>query len=217
MGGGGHDHTLEPPLYRLPLPNRALPEEDELIWNDRVAPETALDLDAPHISPLEGLVFWLGGFAFFYSVYLYAASTDHPANKPTVRALTPRCARPPRGAPAPRPPSLARRGPAPGALPPPQPQPQPLESGLTGEGRAARPEGSRGARLLWQWGWLPRLPGPLFSRRTRAPRRLSLALPRATLPRTPFSLVFTQNASRELDEESLAVSLGGYTKGGYAQ
>ena len=87
MGGGGHDHTLEPPLYRLPLPNRALPEEDELIWNDRVAPETALDLDAPHISPLEGLVLWLGGFAFFYSVYLYAASTDHPSNKPTVRAL----------------------------------------------------------------------------------------------------------------------------------
>ena len=84
-GGGGHDHTLEPPLYRLPLPNRALPEEDELIWNDRVAPETCLDLDAPHVSPMEGLLTWLGGFAFFYGVYLYAVSTSHPSNKPTVR------------------------------------------------------------------------------------------------------------------------------------
>ena len=83
-GGGGHDHTLEPPLQRLPLPNRPLPEEDELIWNDRVAPETALDLDAPHVSPLEGLLMWLGGFAFFFGVYQYAVSTSHPANKPTV-------------------------------------------------------------------------------------------------------------------------------------
>jgi hypothetical protein len=83
-GGGGHDHTLEPPFQRLPLPNRPLPEEDELIWNDRVAPETALDLDAPHVGRLEGLVMWLGGFAFFYAVYQYAVSTSHPSNKPTV-------------------------------------------------------------------------------------------------------------------------------------
>ena len=85
MGGGGHDdHTLEPPFHRLPLPNRPLPEEDELIWNDRVAPETALDFDAPHISSNTGLLMWLGGFAFFYGVFQFAKSTAHPGNKPTV-------------------------------------------------------------------------------------------------------------------------------------
>lgn len=85
MGGGGHDdHTLEPPFHRLPLPNRPLPEEDELIWNDRVAPETALDFDAPHISSNTGLLMWLGGFAFFYGVFQFAKSTAHPSNKPTV-------------------------------------------------------------------------------------------------------------------------------------
>jgi hypothetical protein len=54
------------------------------VWSDGVAPETAIDFDAPHISPLQGLAYWLGGFAFFGSVYLYARSTDHPANNPAA-------------------------------------------------------------------------------------------------------------------------------------
>lgn len=61
-----------------------LHEEDELIWNDGVAPETALDFDAPHVSKTAGLLWWLGGFAFFYSVWRFAKATGHPAKKPSV-------------------------------------------------------------------------------------------------------------------------------------
>ena len=62
-----------------------LHEEDELIWNDGVAPETAIDFDAPHMSPRQVLAWWLGGFAFFAGVYQFAKSTNHPAKKPSVR------------------------------------------------------------------------------------------------------------------------------------
>ena len=58
-----------------------------MIWDDGVAPEMALDVDAPHISKWEGLAWWLGGFAFFYAVYVGAKASGHPDLKPTVRAL----------------------------------------------------------------------------------------------------------------------------------
>lgn len=127
------------PLYLFPAlpppsPPCQLHEQDEVIWNDGVAPEAALDFDAPHISrgqvrdgsasraalprrtpaplsragtpaprsplassPLptvvtssspflppacaQGLVMWLGGFAFFAGVFGFAYSLGHPANK----------------------------------------------------------------------------------------------------------------------------------------
>ena len=56
-----------------------------MIWDDGVAPEMAVDIDAPHISKGAGLAAWLGGFAFFFSVFLFARAMDHPARKPTVR------------------------------------------------------------------------------------------------------------------------------------
>ncbi len=92
--GGDHheDHTLEPPFARLPLSTRPLPEEHELIWHDGVAPEACLDLDAPHLSPLQGLLAWLGGLAFFGSVFLAVRLIDHPSNKKTVRVCAPRVA-----------------------------------------------------------------------------------------------------------------------------
>jgi hypothetical protein len=62
-----------------------LHEEDELIWNDGVAPETAIDFDAPHVSSGAGLAWWLGGFLFFYSIYLFASATAHPSRKLSVR------------------------------------------------------------------------------------------------------------------------------------
>jgi hypothetical protein len=83
---GHHDATLEPPMHNLPLASRPLHEQDELIWNDGVAPETALDFDAPHISKTTGLLMWLGGFGFFYGIWLLASATGHPANKPSVRS-----------------------------------------------------------------------------------------------------------------------------------
>ena len=206
MGGGGHDHTLEPPLYRRPLPNRALPGEDELIWNDRVAPETALDLDAPHISPLEGLVFWLGGFAFFYSVYLFAASTDHPANKPTVRAAPRCCARARACAPSPCGRAAAQGAcPWPWRLPRPSPSPSPRQRAVWEGGHGQREAEGRGC---FGSGAVLCVCPPLSS-----PRYLTFSSSHTLHP----TLACLQNASRELDEESLAVSLGGYTKGGYAQ
>lgn len=60
-----------------------LHEEDELIWNDGVAPETAIDFDAQHVSKGSGLLWWLGGLAFFFSVYQFAKATNHPAKKPS--------------------------------------------------------------------------------------------------------------------------------------
>lgn len=70
-------------MHNLPLPSRPIHEHDELVWNDGVAPEAALDFDAPHISKTTGLLMWLGGFGFFYGVWLVASATNHPANKPS--------------------------------------------------------------------------------------------------------------------------------------
>ena len=56
------------------------------MWNDGVAPETALDFDVPHVSAATGLAWWLAGFGFFYGVWSFAKATGHPDNKPSVRA-----------------------------------------------------------------------------------------------------------------------------------
>lgn len=72
-------------LYFFPQ----LHEEHELVWSDGVAPETAIDFDAPHLSPLAGLGYWLGGLGFFYGVYLFAYSVNHPANNPAAKRELP--------------------------------------------------------------------------------------------------------------------------------
>lgn len=79
-------------LATYPLLRSQLHEENELVWNDGVAPETALDFDAPNVSAARGLVWWLGGFVFFYSVWSLAKATGHPDNKPSVRSRA--CAAP---------------------------------------------------------------------------------------------------------------------------
>jgi hypothetical protein len=68
-----------------PAPARLqLHEQNELVWNDGVAPETAIDFDVPHWSAVKGAMLWLGGFGFFASIYAFAASTNHPNNKISV-------------------------------------------------------------------------------------------------------------------------------------
>lgn len=79
--GHGHDTTVEPPFASLPLPTKPLHEQDELVWNDGVAPEAALDFDAPFVSKTTGLLWWLSGFGFFAAVYAFAKVTAHPDNK----------------------------------------------------------------------------------------------------------------------------------------
>ncbi len=41
------------------------------------------------MSPLQGLAWWLGGFGFFYSIYVIAKAVDHPGNKISVRMQCP--------------------------------------------------------------------------------------------------------------------------------
>ncbi len=46
-----------------------LPEEIELVWDDSVAPEAAVDLDAPHVSSGTALKHFFLGFSFFIALY----------------------------------------------------------------------------------------------------------------------------------------------------
>jgi len=80
-GGPGHAPTVAPPFASLPLPTKPLHEQDELVWNDGVAPEAALDFDAPFVSKAAGLAWWLGGLGFFAAVYAFAKATGHPSKK----------------------------------------------------------------------------------------------------------------------------------------
>jgi len=60
-------------------------ENSDCLWDDGVAPELALDFDAPHISSREGLYSWLAalsGFAFLYQGIKWwtnGAVDDNPA------------------------------------------------------------------------------------------------------------------------------------------
>eukprot|EP01138_Halocafeteria_seosinensis_P006117 gb/GECG01006254.1/.p1 GENE.gb/GECG01006254.1/~~gb/GECG01006254.1/.p1 ORF type:complete len:147 (+),score=20.97 gb/GECG01006254.1/:1-441(+) len=97
-GGGGHSWPptkghIEPPIQRTPLPRKDLLEEDELIWNDGVAPETALDFDAPHVSKWEGLAWWLGSFLFVYLNYKFISSFDIASMKKTAPREVPESTR----------------------------------------------------------------------------------------------------------------------------
>ncbi len=46
-----------------------LPEEIELVWDDSVAPEATVDLDAPHVSSGTALKHFFLGFSFFVALY----------------------------------------------------------------------------------------------------------------------------------------------------
>ena len=62
--GGGHGHGPAPPSFaRLPPPSGPVHEEADLLWNDSVAPELALDFDAPEISREKGLAMWYAVFS----------------------------------------------------------------------------------------------------------------------------------------------------------
>jgi hypothetical protein len=44
-------------------------ENSDAVWDDGVAPELALDFDAPHISSREALATWAGALFGFFVVY----------------------------------------------------------------------------------------------------------------------------------------------------
>uniref|UniRef100_A0A7S1FZR7 Uncharacterized protein n=1 Tax=Corethron hystrix TaxID=216773 RepID=A0A7S1FZR7_9STRA len=79
MGGGGATPPL-PPFARNLAPQEKLHESHELMWDDGVAPELTIDFDVPHYSGEKGLAMWLGGIAFFVTLYQVVKLTD-PASK----------------------------------------------------------------------------------------------------------------------------------------
>lgn len=109
--GGGHGHAPPPPTFqRLPQSKGRLHEETELVWskwkkNDRekkkeqritrlipnkkrfnclddgVAPELAIDFDAPELSRNTGLLMWSAGLGFFVGLGLFINYIWDPASK----------------------------------------------------------------------------------------------------------------------------------------
>mgnify|MGYP003386600770 CR=1 FL=1 len=83
-GGDGHGHgPMMPPFGRLAPPTGSIPENVELVWDDSVAPESAIDFDAPHVSTKEAIAMFILGFGVFFGFYKLVASTD-PAGKNPV-------------------------------------------------------------------------------------------------------------------------------------
>mmetsp|Transcript_116022 Transcript_116022/g.322571 ORF Transcript_116022/g.322571 Transcript_116022/m.322571 type:complete len:146 (+) Transcript_116022:123-560(+) len=80
---------VNPPYHRLPMPTSALAEEHELVWHDGVAPEGALDFDAPHMSTAEGVAWWLGGFGFFFTLYQLVKATNPEGKRPSAKRELP--------------------------------------------------------------------------------------------------------------------------------
>ena len=61
-----------------------LHEEHELVWDDGVAPELAIDFDAQHIPKWEGVLTWFGGMGFFATVAGLVWWTDPASKNPAV-------------------------------------------------------------------------------------------------------------------------------------
>ena len=78
---------MPPPFLRNQPPKQRLHEENELIWDDGVAPETCIDFDASHIPSSQGLFMWLCGLGFFATVATIITISDPQSlNKVTPRA-----------------------------------------------------------------------------------------------------------------------------------
>lgn len=85
-GAGGH---MQPPFVRRAVAYDTLPESDELVWDDGVAPETCLDFDAEHVSTGTAFAWLLGGFAFFGLLYGYQTLKDPENMRPTATRVLP--------------------------------------------------------------------------------------------------------------------------------
>ena len=62
---------MQPPFVQRAAAYDTLPEHDELVWDDGVAPETCLDFDAAHVD--NGLLQFMGGFGFFAALATFIA------------------------------------------------------------------------------------------------------------------------------------------------
>jgi len=74
----------QPPFVSRARDKRQIHEEDELVWDDGVAPETCIDFDAQHISSGEALLWLLGGFGFFGALGTVAYLSDPAGSNPAL-------------------------------------------------------------------------------------------------------------------------------------
>ncbi len=61
-----------------------MPEEVELVWDDSVAPEAAIDLDAPSVSNGDVLKAFATAFGFFGAVYMFVKFSDPESRNPVA-------------------------------------------------------------------------------------------------------------------------------------
>lgn len=61
-----------------------LTEEHDLVWDDGVAPELAIDFDCQHISKERGLAWFLGGMGFFATLLGICRWCDPASWNPAV-------------------------------------------------------------------------------------------------------------------------------------
>eukprot|EP00543_Licmophora_paradoxa_P002011 CAMPEP_0202458088 /NCGR_PEP_ID=MMETSP1360-20130828/20948_1 /ASSEMBLY_ACC=CAM_ASM_000848 /TAXON_ID=515479 /ORGANISM="Licmophora paradoxa, Strain CCMP2313" /LENGTH=131 /DNA_ID=CAMNT_0049078439 /DNA_START=33 /DNA_END=428 /DNA_ORIENTATION=- len=73
-----------PPFTRIPAPTQQLSEQNDVIFDDGVAPELALDFDCQHISSSEGLLSWAAGLSCFVVLYFAVDSYDPTSYNPAV-------------------------------------------------------------------------------------------------------------------------------------
>ncbi|KAK8820303.1 hypothetical protein WA577_006368 [Blastocystis sp. JDR] len=86
----GHAGTPPPPFVQRKLPSKSLSEHAELIWEDGVAPETAIDFDVQTISTGRAFLWALSGFSFFFFLYQGVKMYDPSHLKRTVPRENPK-------------------------------------------------------------------------------------------------------------------------------
>ena len=59
-----------------------------MVWDDSVAPEAALDFDAPHVSTKEVILGFFAGFAFFGTLLTLVSMSDPVGSNPVARRGT---------------------------------------------------------------------------------------------------------------------------------
>ena len=90
MGAAGGPE--QPEIGSQPPPDRQLPFDNDLIWNDYTAPETIIDFDASHIGSAEVFGTFAAVFFALTGLYQYCKWKD-PAN--TMEVVGPEYASPP--------------------------------------------------------------------------------------------------------------------------
>jgi hypothetical protein len=63
-------------------------ENTDAIWDDGVAPELALDFDAPHVSTKEASYTWLAGFSMFALLFQVIKHTTSADDNPAIAHAT---------------------------------------------------------------------------------------------------------------------------------